>query len=114
MRTWFLTLFSILALVMTTGSVAQAAPQIDRVLSVRIGGEGKATRVVVESDGPLNYHVFLLSAGTYRVVLDLPRVRWSLNGLTSEGGSGKGSGAVSGYRYAHNTATTSRLVLDLS
>ena len=122
MRAWLLTLMTVLGLVMSTGSAAQAAPptvsanpsQTGRILSVRIGGEGKATRVVVESDAPLNYHVFLLSAGTYRVVLDLPRVRWSINGLTSEAGSGKGSGAVSGFRYAHNTAATSRLVLDLS
>jgi N-acetylmuramoyl-L-alanine amidase len=47
-------------------------------------------------------------------VVDLPRVRWSINGLTAEAGSGKGSGVVSGYRYAHNTASTSRLVLDLA
>lgn len=114
LRTWLLTLMSVLGLVLMTGSMAQAAPQTGRILSVKIGGEGKATRVVVESDSALTYHVFMLSAGSYRVVLDLPRVRWSLNGLTSEAGSGKGSGAVSGYRYAHNTATTSRLVLDLN
>ena len=87
MRAWLLTLMTFLGLVMMTGSVAQAAPpaasQAGRVLSVRMGGEGKATRVIVESDTPLSYHVFLLSAGSYRVVLDLPRVRWSLNGLTS-------------------------------
>lgn len=91
-----------------------ADPPVGRVLSVKIGGEGSATRVVVESDIPLKYHVFLLAAGTQRVVIDLPRVRWSINGLTSESGSGKGHGVVSGYRYAQNTATTSRLVLDLA
>ena len=47
-------------------------------------------------------------------MIDLPRVRWSINGLTAEAGSGKGSGVVSGFRYAHNTASTSRLVLDLA
>ena len=75
---------------------------------------GWATRVVVESDAPLKYHVFLLAAGASRVVIDLPRVRWSINGLTAEAGSGKGNGVVSGFRYAHNTASTSRLVLDLA
>lgn len=69
---------------------------------------------MVESDQPLKYHLFLLAAGTPRVVVDLPRVRWSINGLTAEAGSGGGSGVVGGYRYAHNTATTSRLVLDLA
>jgi N-acetylmuramoyl-L-alanine amidase len=93
---------------------AAAAETPGRVTSVRFGGEPDRTRVVVESDQPLKYHVFLLAAGTQRVVIDLPRVRWSINGLTAESGSGKGSGVVGGYRYAHNTATTSRLVLDLA
>ncbi len=69
---------------------------------------------MVESDAPLRYHLFLLAAGTQRVVIDLPRVRWSINGLTAESGSGKAGGVVGGFRYAHNTATTSRLVLDLA
>lgn len=99
---------------MLAGLAAQAAPPVARIVDVRIGGEGKATRVVVESDAPLSYHVFLLAAGSHRVVIDLPRVRWSISGLTSEAGSGKGKGVISGYRYAQNTATTSRLVLDLS
>lgn len=85
-----------------------------RVTSVRFGGTPERTRVVVDSDIPLKYHVFLLAAGTQRVVIDLPRVRWSIDGLTAESGSGKGSGVVAGYRYAQNTATTSRLVLDLA
>ena len=99
---------------MLASVAAQAAPPVARIVDVRIGGEGKATRVVVESDAPLSYHVFLLAAGSHRIVIDLPRVRWSIKGLTAEAGSGKGKGVISGYRYAQNTATTSRLVLDLS
>ena len=99
---------------MLASVAAQAAPPVARIVDVRIGGEGKATRVVVESDAPLSYHVFLLAAGSHRIVIDLPRVRWSIAGLTSEAGAGKGKGVISGYRYAQNTATTSRLVLDLS
>lgn len=113
MHRWVLTFLSVLG-VWALASSAMADPPIGRVLSVKIGGEGAATRVVVESDVPLKYHVFLLAAGTQRVVIDLPRVRWSINGLTSESGSGNGHGVVSGYRYAQNTATTSRLVLDLA
>ncbi|HPI48689.1 MAG TPA: N-acetylmuramoyl-L-alanine amidase [Hyphomonadaceae bacterium] len=114
MRVWFLTLLSALSLCALATSGAIADPPVGRVLSVKVGGEGSATRVVVESDIALKYHVFVLAAGTHRVVIDLPRVRWSINGLTSESGSGKGSGLVAGYRYAQNTATTSRLVLDLA
>jgi len=113
-RTWFLTLLSILAAAMLAAVAAQAGPPEARVVDVRIGGEAKATRVVVESDAPLSYHIFLLAAGSHRIVIDLPRVRWSISGLTAEAGSGKGKGLVSGYRYAQNTASTSRLVLDLA
>ena len=114
MRVWFRTFLLALGLCVLAASTALADAPTGRVLSVKFGGEGGATRVVVESDVALKYHVFLLSAGTQRVVIDLPRVRWSINGLTSEAGSGKGGGVVAGYRYAQNTATTSRLVLDLA
>jgi len=113
LRAWLLTVLSVLGLCVLANS-ALAEPPIGRVLSVKLGGEGEATRVVVETDTPLKYHVFMLAAGTQRVVIDLPRVRWSINGLTSESGTGKGHGVVAGYRYAQNTATTSRLVLDLA
>lgn len=114
MRVWFRTFLSALGFCVLAASTALADAPAGRVFSVKFGGEGGATRVVVESDVALKYHVFLLSAGTQRVVIDLPRVRWSINGLTSEAGSGKGGGVVAGYRYAQNTATTSRLVLDLA
>jgi N-acetylmuramoyl-L-alanine amidase len=114
MRVWLLTFAAILALAFGGPIAAQADPQLARVTSVKIGGEGKATRIVVEADAGLTYHVFTLAAGSQRVVVDLPRVRWSLNGLTAESGTGKGAGVVSGYRFAHNTATTSRLVFDLA
>jgi N-acetylmuramoyl-L-alanine amidase len=110
-RAWVLGFLCALAL---AGAGAASADTPARVMSVRFGGEPDRTRVVVESDQPLRYHLFLLAAGTQRVVIDLPKVRWSINGLTAESGSGKGGGVVGGFRYAHNTATTSRLVLDLA
>jgi len=113
-RAWLFSVLCLAGLVAAPLVSAQAGPPVERVLAVRIGGEGQATRVVLEADAPLNYHVFLLAAGSNRVVVDLQRVRWTINGLTSEAGSGKGAGVVSGFRYAHNTASTSRLVLDLA
>jgi N-acetylmuramoyl-L-alanine amidase len=92
---------------------ASTAPA-GRVLAVRISDADGHTRVLIESDKPLKYDIFSLSAGTQRVVVDLPRVRWSLDGLTAESGRGKGEGLVAGFRYAQNTASTSRLVLDLA
>jgi N-acetylmuramoyl-L-alanine amidase len=108
----------VISLLWLVGLGASAAPAFaeppGRVLGVRFGGTPERTRIVIDSDTPLKYHVFVLAAGTQRVVIDLPRVRWSIDGLTAESGTGKGGGVVAGYRYAQNTATTSRLVLDLA
>ncbi len=109
MRAFFASLLCVLGL----AAVAEAQPA-GRILSVRFAPETNRTRVVVSSDKPLSYHVMTLEGGGRRIVLDLPRVRWSLDGLTAEQGSGKGKGLVAGFRYAGNTATTSRLVLDLA
>jgi len=110
-RAWILSVLLVLAAAVSLPATADTP---GRVLSVRFGGTPDKTRVVIDSDIPLKYHVFSLAAGTQRVVIDLPRVRWSIDGLTAESGSGKGSGVVAGYRYAQNTASTSRLVLDLA
>jgi N-acetylmuramoyl-L-alanine amidase len=85
-----------------------------RVFSVKFSADDGHTKVIVESNKPLKYDIFSLATGTRRIVVDLPRVRWSLDGLTAESGAGKGAGLVAGFRYAQNTATTSRLVLDLA
>lgn len=88
-----------------------------RVTAVRFGPADGKVRVVVESDTPLKYHAFLLAAGSHRIVLDFPRVQWGLSGSGSgpDSGAGRGDGkVVAGYRYAQNTSTTSRLVLDLA
>ena len=100
-RAWVLAILFVLGLAAPASADTPA-----RITSVRFGGTPERTRVVVDSDTPLKYHVFLLAAGTQRVVIDLPKVRWSIDGLTAESGSGKGSGVVAGYRYAQNTATT--------
>lgn len=117
MRAWIVA--ALLTLAAAVGASADAVGDAatgpaGRVLSVRfVASEGR-TRVIVESDKPLKHDIFSLSTGADRIVIDLPRVRWSLNGLTAESGSGKGAGLVGGFRYAQNTATTSRLVLDLN
>lgn len=90
------------------------ADTITRVLDVRVGEGSSGTRLVIDSNKPLNYRVFSLSAGAERIIIDLPKLRWSIGGLTAESGSGPGEGLVSGFRYAHNAANSSRMVLDLS
>lgn len=85
-----------------------------RVSAVRIAEEDGRTRVVIESNKELKYNVFFLATGAQRIVVDLPKVRWTVGGLTTESGTGEGGGAVAAIRYAHNTASSSRLVLDLA
>ncbi len=91
-----------------------AAAEITRVLDVRVGPGPSGTRLVIDSNKPLNYRVFSLSAGAERIIIDLPKLRWSVGGLTAESGTGPGEGLIAGYRYAHNAADSSRLVLDLA
>lgn len=85
-----------------------------RVTDVRIETVSGGVRVSILSDKALEYRAFSLKDGPPRVIVDLPLVRWSIDGLTAEAGAGKGAGLVASYRYAHSTATSSRLVLDLS
>lgn len=92
---------------------AAAGDRLLRVSDVRFGDTETGTRVVVDVSGPVEFRHFGLPAGDPRIVLEMPRVRWSIDGLTTEAGKGKGAGLIGLYRYQHNSATTSRLVLDL-
>ncbi|MFC7290767.1 N-acetylmuramoyl-L-alanine amidase [Hirschia litorea] len=98
--------------ILSADAFAQASVT-PRITDVRFGDEGEDTRVVIDANIPIDYEYFTLSNGAKRIVLDMPRLRWSINGLTSESGKGNGSGLVQQYRYGHNSPTTSRLVLDL-
>ncbi len=98
--------------VFSTAAQAQSGAG-GRVSDVRFGQNSDMTRVVVDSDIRLDYEYFTLANGSMRLVIDMPRIRWTINGQTSEAGSGAGTGVVRQYRYGHNSASTSRLVLDL-
>ncbi len=93
---------------------AAVAEPMTRVLNVSVGEAESSTRLVIAANKPLNYRIFSLSAGAERIIIDLPKLRWSIGGLTAESGSGRGEGLVAGYRYAHNAVDSSRLVLDLA
>lgn len=84
-----------------------------RVSDVRFGLDGEGTRVVIDADSPLEFRFFTLPNGTPRIVVEMPRVRWSIGGMTAEAGHGAGVGVVDQYRFEHNSPTTSRLILDL-
>ena len=93
---------------------ASADNKITRVSDIRFGSSEQGhLRVVLALDSPVEFRHFAIEEGAPRVVLDMPRVRWSINGMTAETGDGSGSGFVSYYRFEHNTAQTSRLILNL-
>ena len=106
-----LLIVAICTLILGGMGLAEAKPL--RVSDIRFGDQGEATRVVIDSDALLNYKYFTLANGAPRIVVEMPRVRWSINGLTAESGHGQGVGLVAQYRFEHNSPTTSRLILDL-
>lgn len=85
------------------------------ILDVRIQPIGRATRVSIDADRPIDPQIFWLASGGDRMVLDLPRVEWRLSGDAVGSGqrAGPGGGDVLRYRYADFSADTSRIVFDL-
>jgi len=93
--------------------VAVAEPTVE---TIRFGADGSRTRVVVESDSPLDYSVFTLAERGARIVIDLEKVDFQLQGQDIGAGqrAGVGAGVVSAYRFANFSPTRSRIVLDLA
>ena len=85
----------LIMLAFSASAVAQAGGSLVRVNDVRFGDGKDATRVVIEADAPIDYEYFMLANGERRVVIEMPRVRWSVGGLTTEAGSGNGDGVGS-------------------
>ena len=79
------------------------------VSGIRIGGNAKSTRFVIDLDRQVPFSSLLL-ADPYRFVIDLPEVKWEI-GLK---GVGSGKGMIAQYRYGLFKPGVSRLVLDLN
>jgi len=92
---------------------AVAEPTVE---TIRFGADGSRTRVVVESDAPLDYSVFTLAERGARVVIDLEKVDFHLAGQDVGAGQrgAAGAGVVAAYRFADFSPTRSRIVLDLA
>jgi N-acetylmuramoyl-L-alanine amidase len=107
---------TLLVLTALVGASALAQSDTAVVNAVRLGVEGARTRVVVDSDQPLNHTVFTLAEQGARVVIDLERVEFELGGRAIGGGQRlvDGEGLVAAYRYAGFSPTRSRIVLDLA
>ena len=76
---------------------------------VRLGGDAKQTRFVVDVSRRIGINAFIL-ADPYRVVIDLPQVAFRLPHKASE----QGRGLIKAFRYGLVMAGGSRIVLDLA
>lgn len=90
-------------------AVALEAAAFPVATDVRVGGDGKQTRIVVDLSRKIDVRAFTL-ANPYRVVVDLPQVTFQLPPKTGE----QGRGLVKAFRFGLVMAGGSRIVLDLT
>ena len=99
---------------MTALAVLLAIPSMawssNAALKVRVGAHADFTRFVLELEKPSPYRLLTLQ-DPYRIVVDLPQVKWSAPGSAV---AGKGAGLIEKYRFGQFQAGVSRFVLDLA
>ncbi len=78
-------------------------------LKVRVGAHADFTRFVLELEKPSAYRLLTLG-DPYRIVIDLPDLKWSAPGSAADGAGG---GLIRKYRFGQFRAGVSRFVLDL-
>ena len=74
----------------------------------RLGGDAESTRFVADLSREVEFRVFTL-ANPYRVIIDMPDVRFQM----PAGLGNKGRGLVSAYRYGLIAPGKSRIVIDV-
>lgn len=105
MRSTWLSLLTILALVLGPAMAAHAQPVAS---DLRVGQHGKNTRFVLNLSQKVDFEVFTL-ADPYRIVIDFPEVAWELDPATRAS-----AGLVKGFRFGLFRPGRSRMVVDLS
>jgi N-acetylmuramoyl-L-alanine amidase len=88
---------------------AVAAPNFPVVSDVRLAGDGKQTRFVLDLDKAIQFRAFAL-ADPYRVVVDIPQVDFHL--AAAAGVAGRG--LIKAFRYGLVMPGGSRIVFDLT
>jgi len=91
----------------TAHKLSAVTATIPVATGVRVGGDDKLTRFVVDLDRKLDIAAFTL-ADPYRVVIDLPQVTFKLPDQAGE----HGRGLVKAFRYGLIMQGGSRIVLD--
>jgi len=79
------------------------------VSDVRLAGDGKQTRFILDLDKTISFRAFPL-ADPYRVVLDIPQVSFQL----PAGAGAAGRGLIKAFRYGLVMPGGSRIVFDLN
>lgn len=88
---------------------ASAGPIVAAASDIRLAGDDKLTRFVVDLDRSIAFRAFPL-ADPYRVVIDVPQVDFQL----PAGTGATGRGLVKAFRYGLVMPGSSRIVLDLA
>jgi N-acetylmuramoyl-L-alanine amidase len=86
---------------------AEGAAAVPSVTAVRVGGDDKQTRFVLDIDRQVELATFTL-ADPYRVVIDLPQVAFHLPDKAGE----HGRGLIKNFRYGLIMQGGSRIVMD--
>ncbi len=86
-----------------------AAVRFPVASDVRLAGDGKQTRFILDLDQPISVHAFAL-ADPYRVIVDIPQVSFQL----PPGIGTAGRGLIKAFRYGLVMPGGSRIVFDLT
>jgi N-acetylmuramoyl-L-alanine amidase len=108
-RLWSI-LFLAVAALSTLSHAAGAANGATSTVAkdAHLGGDLTRTRFVADLSETVDFRVFLL-ADPYRIIVDLPEVKF----LMPSGVGGKGKGLVSAFRYGLFAPGKSRIVIDV-
>lgn len=89
---------------------ASAAARAAIARDARVGGDLKLTVFVADLSEPVDFRAFTL-ADPYRVIIDLPEVKFQMP--AGPGGGANGKGLVSAFRYGLFAPGKSRIVIDV-
>ena len=107
---WLINL--LLALMLGAVPLGNQARAVDKDSAVakdaRVGGDLTRTRFVADLSDTVDFRAFLL-ADPYRVIVDLPEVKF----LMPSGIGSQGKGLISGFRYGLFAPGKSRIVIDV-
>ena len=100
---------SVSAPIAAEGPATVAAPDFPIASDVRLAGDSKQTRFVLDLDKATQFRAFTL-ADPYRVVVDIPQVNFQL----PAGAGTTGRGLIKAFRYGLVMPGGSRIVFDLT